>query len=248
MIRRKLNNEKCGCCCTLKEKLQYLWDHTMGAIKKVNEITPDGDGKFTVEAGQNVLLTPISNGMKISTTGEVSYYSAGDTYIDVDNNDLEISLKDPGQTGGVALHDDLEVVATGLTNLLNGGNVGSDTKPIKIVNGVSTPVSKDLTVNETTGLIPIVDSNYITDGSVTVATFGKVIVISLQSVSFIATGSAIECITIPGVNILTSSPTPVVDWNSGNTIGLMAGSSTGVNFWINTTATNIWTTITLLIQ
>ena len=144
MIRRKLNTEKCGCCCTLKEKLQYLWDHTMGAILKVNDITPDGDGKFTIEAGTNIALTEISNGLRIDTTGGVSYYSAGDTYVDVDNNDLEISLVDPGQSGGVALHDDLEVVATGLTNLLNGGNVGSDTKPVKFVNGVAVPVTDDL--------------------------------------------------------------------------------------------------------
>lgn len=140
MIKRKLNNEKCGCCCTLKEKLQYLWEHTMGAIRKVNDITPDGDGKFTVEAGNNVLLTPISNGLKIDTTGGISYYSAGDNYVDVDNNDLEISLKNPGQTGGVALHDDLEVVAQSVTNLLNGGNVGNDTRPIKIVNGVAVAI------------------------------------------------------------------------------------------------------------
>ena len=127
MIRRRLNNEKCGCCCTLKEKLQYLWDHTMGAIKKVNEITPDGDGKFTVEAGTNIALTEISNGLRIDTTGGVSYYTAGDTYVDVDNNDLEISLKNPGQTGGVALHDDLEVVAAAVAGKQNTLSVTEET-------------------------------------------------------------------------------------------------------------------------
>lgn len=118
MIRRKLNTEKCGCCCTLKEKLQYLWEHTMGAILKVNDITPDGDGKFTIQAGTNIALTEISNGLRIDTTGGVSYYTPGDTYVDVDNNDLEISLKNPGQTDGVALHNDLEVVAQSVTNIL----------------------------------------------------------------------------------------------------------------------------------
>ena len=131
---------------------------------------------------------------------------------------------------------------------IDEGTVGSDTKPIKIVDGVATAVTKDLTVNETIGLNPVIDANYISGGSVAIAKFGNVIVVSLQSVSFIATGSAIECITIPDVNILTASPTPIIDWNSGATIGLMAGSTTGINFWINTTASNIWTTITLLIQ
>ena len=115
------------------------------------------------------------------------------------------------------------------------GTIGSDTKPIKIVNGVATPVTNNL-VDDTVTAIPItVDANYISGGTVSATKFGKIILISLQSVSFINTCAATECITIPNVNILTSSPTPIINWSSGIVHGLMSGTSTGINFWINTT-------------
>ena len=141
-------------CCGIKEKLRILWDRTIGSILRINGISPDGDGDFTIEAGDNINITQVGtgNGLRIDTTGAISYYSAGDSYIDVDNNDLEISLVNPGATGGVALHDDLALVAGAVSDILDGtttvphagdaqylgsstSNVGSNTKPIKIVNG-----------------------------------------------------------------------------------------------------------------
>ena len=111
-----------GDCCGVKEKLKILWDRTIGSILRINGISPDGDGDFTIEAGDNIQLTErgTGNGIRIDTTGAVSYYSAGDAYVDVDNNDLEISLVNPGQTGGVALHDDLALVADAVSDILDG--------------------------------------------------------------------------------------------------------------------------------
>lgn len=137
-MKRKLSGNNCSCCCRLKEKLEYLWQHTMGAILKINDITPDGDGKFTIEAGSNVQITDVPNGLRIDTTGGISYYSAGDSYIDVDNNDLEISLVTPGQSGGVALYDDLATKVSG------SGTIGDDFHPVKVVGGQATAISNNV--------------------------------------------------------------------------------------------------------
>ena len=66
MIRRRgVPDGGCGMCCRLKEKLEYLWDHTMGAIKSIRNITPDGDGNFDIQAGNNIEITPVSNGLSV---------------------------------------------------------------------------------------------------------------------------------------------------------------------------------------
>ena len=66
MIRRRgVPEGGCGMCCRLKEKLDYLWEHTMGAIMKIRNITPDGDGNFDIQAGNNIEITDASNGIVI---------------------------------------------------------------------------------------------------------------------------------------------------------------------------------------
>lgn len=66
MIRRRgVPEGGCGMCCRLKEKLDYLWDHTMGAIMKIRNITPDGDGNFDIQAGNNIEIADASNGIVI---------------------------------------------------------------------------------------------------------------------------------------------------------------------------------------
>lgn len=119
----------CGCtdnggnggCCGLKEKLATLWDRTIGSILRINGITPDGDGDFTIEAGDNINLTEVGtgNGIRIDTTGGVSYYDSGDQYVNVDNNDLEITVN-AGSPGGLALQNDLDTVAVAVNDILNG--------------------------------------------------------------------------------------------------------------------------------
>lgn len=184
MRRRNVPCSPCGSgdscssgCCGLKEKLQILWDRTIGSILKINNITPDGDGNFTIEAGSNIALseTGTGNGIRIDTTGGVSYYESGDQYVNVDNNDLEITVN-AGSSGGLATHDDLTTVAQVVSDILDGtstvpnasyatsagsatsatnatnatylgsntANVGSDTKPIKIVNGQAVAVTNEL--------------------------------------------------------------------------------------------------------
>lgn len=128
----------CG-CCGLKEKLHILWDRTIGSILRINGITPDGNGDFEIEAGSNIALsqTGTGNGIRIDTTGGVSYYTAGDQYIDVDNNDLEISLVTPGQSGGVALQDDLDTVINAVTSILTALSVSSGNIPVYDTEGTS---------------------------------------------------------------------------------------------------------------
>lgn len=170
-MRRK--GVPCGCtdnggCCGLKEKLAVLWDRTIGSILRINGVSPDGDGDFAIEAGDNINITETGtgNGIRIDTTGGVSYYDSGDVYVNVDNNDLEITVN-AGVTGGLALQDDLDTVTGAVNSILDGttvvpeatdatnatnatylgsnsANVGSDTKPVKIVNGQAVAVTNDL--------------------------------------------------------------------------------------------------------
>lgn len=168
MIRRKgIPEGGCSMCCRLKIKLEELWQRTSGCILKIRGVTPDGAGNFELEAGQNVNISEVSNGLRISTTGGVSYYTSDDPQLDIDNDDLKISLVD------VAKDSDLDVVAQNVANIVNGttqvkdaahadtadsatnsvnaqylgsstNNVGSDTKPVKIVNGQAVEVANTL--------------------------------------------------------------------------------------------------------
>lgn len=196
-MRRKGVPGACGTWCAIKEKLDKLWNRTIGSIIKINDVTPDGDGSFTIEPGQNVRIseTGTGNGIKIDTTGGVSYYTTDDPKLSINNDDLKIS------TVGVAAQDDLETVAAAevldrndIDDILDGtksaaratnadsavlatdavnaqratsadsalsaatatdavnaqylgsssANVGSDTKPIKIVNGQAVAVGYDV--------------------------------------------------------------------------------------------------------
>lgn len=158
-------------CNPLAEKLQHLWDRTIGSIVRINDISPDGDGDFTIEAGENIRITEqgTGNGIRIDTTGGVSYYSAAeDSGITVDNTNLKIG------TNGLAKQSDLETVADAalqnsedIADILDGtksatratnadsavnaqylgsssANIGSDTRPVKIVNGQAVEVSRDM--------------------------------------------------------------------------------------------------------
>lgn len=160
-------------CCRLKMKLEELWQRTSGCILKIRGVTPDGAGNFELEAGQNVNISEVSNGLRISTTGGVSYYTSDDPQLDIDNGDLKISLVD------VAKDSDLDAVAQNVANIINGttqigdaahadtadsatsatdsvnaqylgsskNNAGSDTKPIKIVKGQAVAVTNALALD-----------------------------------------------------------------------------------------------------
>ena len=231
----------CGCtdnggnggCCGLKEKLAILWDRTIGSILRINGISPDGDGDFTIEAGDNINLTEIGtgNGIRIDTTGGVSYYSSGDAYVNVDNNDLEITVN-AGVTGGLALQDDLDTVAGAVSDILDGtttvpeatyatsadsatsatnatnatylgsssANVGSDTKPVKIVNGQAVAVTNELQTKLTSTAQVLTPRNDITGITITsrdgatgcrLITYGSIAILNISvTVSGTRSGSS----------------------------------------------------------
>lgn len=105
-----------GDCCGLKEKLRILWDRTIGSILRINGISPDGDGDFTIEGGTNIAISErgTGNGIRIDTTGGVSYYTTDDPLLDIDNTNLKISTVD------VAKDSDLQIVAEAVSDILDG--------------------------------------------------------------------------------------------------------------------------------
>jgi len=120
MIRRKgIPDGGCSMCCRLKQKLDELWQRTSGCILRIRGITPDGQGDFALEAGQNVNISEVPNGLKISTTGGVSYYEPADGYVTIDNDTLEIGVN-AGVQDGLATQNDLETVASAVTNIIDG--------------------------------------------------------------------------------------------------------------------------------
>lgn len=198
MIRRKgIPEGGCSMCCRLKMKLEELWQRTSGCILKIRGVTPDGDGNFELEAGQNVNISEVSNGLRISTTGGVSYYTSDDPQLDIDNDDLKISLVD------VAKDSDLDVVAQSVTNIIDGttqvgdaahadtaqylgsstNNVGSDTKPVKIVNGEAVPVTDPFMK-----AVRTIQSVTVNGCPVTIEKYGNIVNISCQNADPLTTG------------------------------------------------------------
>lgn len=195
--RKGIPDGGCSCCCKLKLKLEELWRRTSNCILRIRNIGPDGEGNFDLQAGSNISITDIGNGVRIDTTGGVSYYTTQDPLLSIDNNDLKISTVD------VAKDSDLNIVAQSVTDIINGvtqvgdaahadtadsatsassatnamnatnatnaqylgsnaSTVGSDTQPVKIVNGQAVAVSESLgTVNAEAGNL---DSATVTAG------------------------------------------------------------------------------------
>ena len=117
----------CG-CCSLKEKLAVLWDRTIGSILKINNVTPDGDGKFEIKAGSNVTISEISNGIEISSAGSVedvvktvngvSPDADGDVTVDTGLMSIEVASE------GTVLPD-----ANGKIEILVGANMDIEVYP-----------------------------------------------------------------------------------------------------------------------
>lgn len=120
-MRRRIPNEKCGGhWCAIKEKLDRLWNRTIGSITKINNVTPDGDGKFSIEAGDNITIdeTGTGNGIRINATGGGG---GGSDYEAVPNSGIVI---------------DNQAHTIGTEDIIRGtGDIGSYTTPIRIVNG-----------------------------------------------------------------------------------------------------------------
>lgn len=127
------------------------------------------------------------------------------------------------------------------------GTVGSDTKPIKIVDGQAVAVAKNLVTSENVTLSPIVNSSYISSGSIFGCRTGNIVNLNFQAVNFVSTASGVGVITnLPRGVYADSSPTPIVKWDGG-VIGLCTVNTDGVmKFWINQTANNVWFNVTYI--
>lgn len=102
--KRKIPGEgACGPCCSWKEKFNQLWDRAIGCITKINNITPDGDGKFEIRGGTGVQVTPISNGVEINSTAT----GAGIATINGNTGDSDSNFTIAGASGrnGVTVTD-----------------------------------------------------------------------------------------------------------------------------------------------
>lgn len=108
-MRKDVPHAKCSPICAIKESLQALWARAGNCINKVNDVSPDGDGNFSITGGDNVVIGSTQNGITIDTTGAVAYYTTDDTKLSIDNNDLKIS------TVGVASTADVAAVAADVT-------------------------------------------------------------------------------------------------------------------------------------
>lgn len=108
-MRKDVPHAKCSPICAIKESLQALWARAGNCINKVNDVSPDGDGNFSVTGGDNVVIGSTQNGITIDTTGAVAYYTTDDTKLSIDNNDLKIA------TVGVASTADVAAVAADVT-------------------------------------------------------------------------------------------------------------------------------------
>ena len=161
MRRRNVPCSPCGggsgCntgCCSLKDKLAILWDRTIGSILKINNVTPDGDGNFAINEGENIRILPDGNGIEISavlpasalkyrgtvgTGGTVNVLpdadpdNAGDVYIAVSDATVPVTyhtgdlLISNGSTWEVVPSgDDLIPIVTSWTNPPSDANIPSE--------------------------------------------------------------------------------------------------------------------------
>ncbi len=253
MIRRKgIPDGGCSMCCRLKQKLDELWQRTSGCILRIRGISPDGQGDFALEAGTNINITEVSNGVRIDTTGGVSYYEPADAYVTIDNDTLEIGVV-AGVQDGLATQNDLETVASAVTNIIDGttevaeaahadtadsatsagsatnatnaqylgsssSNVGSDVKPVKIVNGQAVEVANNLVKAEETVTTMALTGNLtgnfsyaVKNGMCTISIWGKSIN-AVSSYTVVASG-------IP--KALVNVACPVAHDGNGTPLGLL---------------------------
>lgn len=109
MMRKGVPHAKCNPLCAIKDSLKALWDRAGNCINRINDVSPDGDGDFTITGGDNVIVSSDPNGITIDTTGAVAYYSSSDPKLSIDNSNLTID------TVNVASLNDVQTVANDLS-------------------------------------------------------------------------------------------------------------------------------------
>lgn len=109
MMRKGVPHAKCNPLCAIKDSLKALWDRAGNCINRINDVSPNGDGDFTITGGANVNVSSDPNGITIDTTGAVAYYSSSDPKLSIDNSNLTID------TVNVASLNDVQTVANDLS-------------------------------------------------------------------------------------------------------------------------------------
>lgn len=127
MIRRKgIGKDCCGDPCGNK-------------IRKINGISPDPNGEFSIEAGTGITVTGDENGVIIDASRAVGILTVNDEPPDADGN-----IKISGGSHVNVSESDSEIVIDTSGLVEGSGSIGSDVKPIKIVNGQAVAVTNDL--------------------------------------------------------------------------------------------------------
>ena len=125
----------CG-CCSLKEKLAVLWDRTIGSILKINNVTPDGEGKFEIKAGSNVSISEISNGIEISATGGSAEDVVKSVNGELPDQDGDVTVDTGVMTvNGVSPDADGEVTITAGSNITITPDAGTNSIEISAEGG-----------------------------------------------------------------------------------------------------------------
>lgn len=115
--------------CSLKCELENMWRILRGKLRSVNNVTGDGNGNVTLEAGANVTITddPDHNKIVISAEDAVGIAKINNTNPDSSGNfgisgDSHITITP--QTNG------MKIGTTGLATSAELGNVIDGTTPV----------------------------------------------------------------------------------------------------------------------
>ena len=116
-MRRK--GTPCACECNPCKGKNY--------VRAVNNVSPDPNGDLELKAGNGIAISQSGdNQITITNDAIASSFVAGDN----------IEINPSG--------DNLEIRVNTSQIVRGSGNIGSDTKPVKVVNGVATEVTNDL--------------------------------------------------------------------------------------------------------
>lgn len=94
-------------------------------VRKIDGISPDPNGEFTIEAGNGIAINTGENKIVIINNAIASSFVAGDNIeINPSGDDLEIRVKDDISVDNVDVAQDVDV--TGDVNVSNDVNIGGD--------------------------------------------------------------------------------------------------------------------------
>lgn len=135
-----------------------------------------------------------------------------------------------------------------VSDLVSGsGNIGSDRKPVMIVNGVATAVTDDLmkVSDLATTQITNLSTTGVT-GDVKVYRSGKVVSICFSGATITAPNESYIITGLP--RAANTTAVPLVQWSDGASAGLLAmmGGTGSLRRYGATSASNIWLSLTYL--